>query len=1034
MYQGDPSVLNCEDLSVSNVGARRASTCIVCGAVTLSIFTYCCMPSWLPPKCLSCACVTSSVRHAPPLAAAPILLPVFMISGPVWDGLNNRLGGVLSLTMSSERLKTFLEGLDVVRNFDAKVFFTYGPELYLLATSSGNVVVLPGPNDPPTARPSLLRATDSNDTVVRASARYFNRTYFQTPPQGLVDALVDLGSAGRYYLNISPLRYQGVSLAVFVALRRSQIRGDVDHSRHAALGVTVGVSLGVMFVGAVLLVAFTIAIQQRFKRNKRELEDASREKQGLLGRISSLELDLEAKLHQNLHSIDMGTPLMKLSAVIHDLRPGVPIPERVVQHLRRLVRSHDLYKPQFISEVEADGTRQRLSSAPGLQSEISRWLFATVSSATSGGTVARSSVVKNARPSLDLPDLSVADTQGVLVDHLRDAIERHRRELLALGSGGAHVAEAPAGADGRLTDGRFSDGKGTVTGNWGMREGGNQEPPGKGDVFLRGPCAEGDLAGSITVRIEGGETEETRSVALLVTGGAEGTPGGSPPRMGGLNGGHAPTSSLLDILPDSTLHLLAHATASVGPRLWVEGTSLRKSISSLTASPSAVTPSGSPADDGGSQTTRLGRRTGNGTATNARTSTSSGSVGHVTSVGSGANGGLGSGVVPVAGSGGLGSGVMDGSGSGRHDSGGVAASGSGGPGMGPGTAPTVSSSTCPTTSSRSIRSNGEDEVNATHLVTMVLRRLGSWDFDALALASVSGGHPVLLVGYTLFQNTGLMDAFCVPKAPLLRFLLQVEGNMLPNPYHNATHVADVTASVFYLLSEAGVAEYLEPVDYLALMVAALMHDYRHPGYSNDFLRKSRGELARIYNNHSILENFHVSEAFRLIENKDGSCNFLTAISGEHYEQFRDTVVDLVLATDLKCHFAILEAFRGRISEDKPWSQEDSEDRALLMKMVIKAADLGHAAKRSDTHLAWVDRVVSEFFVQGDLERERGLPVSPFMDRNNTNVPMAQVSFFHFVVKPMFDLFAKAFPKSSYLAKQVASNSRYWSGGTLQSPG
>ena len=50
------------------------------------------------------------------------------------------------------------------------------------------------------------------------------------------------------------------------------------------------------------------------------------------------------------------------------------------------------------------------------------------------------------------------------------------------------------------------------------------------------------------------------------------------------------------------------------------------------------------------------------------------------------------------------------------------------------------------------------------------------------------------------------------------------------------------------------------------------------------------------------------------------------------------------------------------------------------QVAIKCADLGHWALPNHLHQDWVDRLQTEFFAQGDREREAGLVVSPLMDR------------------------------------------------------
>jgi len=45
-------------------------------------------------------------------------------------------------------------------------------------------------------------------------------------------------------------------------------------------------------------------------------------------------------------------------------------------------------------------------------------------------------------------------------------------------------------------------------------------------------------------------------------------------------------------------------------------------------------------------------------------------------------------------------------------------------------------------------------------------------------------------------------------------------------------------------------------------------------------------------------------------------------------------------------------------------------------------------------------------LQSDREKEQGLPVAPFMDREKVTKPTAQIGFIKFVLTPMFESVAK----------------------------
>lgn len=78
------------------------------------------------------------------------------------------------------------------------------------------------------------------------------------------------------------------------------------------------------------------------------------------------------------------------------------------------------------------------------------------------------------------------------------------------------------------------------------------------------------------------------------------------------------------------------------------------------------------------------------------------------------------------------------------------------------------------------------------------------------------------------------------------------------------------------------------------------------------------------------------------------------------------------------------------------------EELLILKMVLKVSDIGNVTKGLKVCLGWTERVVQEFFDQGDQEGALGLPVTPFMNRHTACVPKQQLGFYSFVARPMFE--------------------------------
>jgi len=51
----------------------------------------------------------------------------------------------------------------------------------------------------------------------------------------------------------------------------------------------------------------------------------------------------------------------------------------------------------------------------------------------------------------------------------------------------------------------------------------------------------------------------------------------------------------------------------------------------------------------------------------------------------------------------------------------------------------------------------------------------------------------------------------------------------------------------------------------ALLISAIGHDLNHPGVTNAYLVNSKHSLALRYNDISVLENYHASTLFQILE-------------------------------------------------------------------------------------------------------------------------------------------------------------------------
>ena len=78
-----------------------------------------------------------------------------------------------------------------------------------------------------------------------------------------------------------------------------------------------------------------------------------------------------------------------------------------------------------------------------------------------------------------------------------------------------------------------------------------------------------------------------------------------------------------------------------------------------------------------------------------------------------------------------------------------------------------------------------------------------------------------------------------------------------NPFHNATHAADVAQALHCLLSNLRSIDSFKPKELLASILAALAHDVNHPGVNQNFLIKTASHLMKI-NGVSLGKNIRMS--------------------------------------------------------------------------------------------------------------------------------------------------------------------------------
>ncbi|ETW04045.1 hypothetical protein H310_04430 [Aphanomyces invadans] len=301
-----------------------------------------------------------------------------------------------------------------------------------------------------------------------------------------------------------------------------------------------------------------------------------------------------------------------------------------------------------------------------------------------------------------------------------------------------------------------------------------------------------------------------------------------------------------------------------------------------------------------------------------------------------------------------------------------------------------------------------------------------WNVDMHEVAEMAQGNPISYVTFVIFERHNLFTSCSVERNVMLNFFWFIDAGYLPNPYHNNCHAADVVNYVEFMLSAVDggfIMTLLNMQEVFAAIVAAAIHDFRHPGKSNNFLVKSGHSLAVRYSDASVLERMHLAESFFLAS--EPQFNLFSGMKPKQYTEVRKAIIEMVLTTDLSVHLQLVGSLKtALLSQNK---NDVMESPMMLMKVIIKCADIGHSSKSTLLHARWSELIIEEFFLQGDEEKELGMEISPFMNRASENSAKNQVGFFEFIILPFFDVVAEILftPGFKPILDQVHSNYNLW---------
>ncbi|XP_074990329.1 LOW QUALITY PROTEIN: 3',5'-cyclic-AMP phosphodiesterase 4A [Calonectris borealis] len=139
---------------------------------------------------------------------------------------------------------------------------------------------------------------------------------------------------------------------------------------------------------------------------------------------------------------------------------------------------------------------------------------------------------------------------------------------------------------------------------------------------------------------------------------------------------------------------------------------------------------------------------------------------------------------------------------------------------------------------------------------------------------------------------------------------------------------------------------------------------------------------------------------------------------------------VVLATDMSKHMSLLADLKTMVETKKVTSSgvlllDNYTDRIQVLRNMVHCADLSNPTKPLALYRQWTERIMEEFFRQGDRERERGMEISPMCDKHTASVEKSQVGFIDYIVHPLWETWADLVHPDAQEILEALEQNRGW---------
>lgn len=285
------------------------------------------------------------------------------------------------------------------------------------------------------------------------------------------------------------------------------------------------------------------------------------------------------------------------------------------------------------------------------------------------------------------------------------------------------------------------------------------------------------------------------------------------------------------------------------------------------------------------------------------------------------------------------------------------------------------------------------------------KMLNDWNINFF---NIRDKNELIKIVYFMFIDIFDFENLKFNEKSFYNCVLEIYARYNNNPYHNFQHALTVTHFLYLIIINIDLHEKISKYKLFSLLFSGLVHDIDHPGTDNIFEANKKSFLALQYNDKSILENHHCSTAFYIMQLNH--IKLLQFLNNEEFNEVRTTIIECVLATDMKNHFSIIE------------TKNILENEISICKLLIHGADLCNQLKCFKVYKDGLLRIYQEFTIQAIKEKKLQLPITKKIDiENNQELLNSEISFSTFFVKPLWTIITKIFPSLTFLLFELENN-------------